>query len=83
MQHDNAKSWPYISSVSHQTPTLKEREAAMAPIKMNSQKLADKKSISEFWSAFSAGGGGGNRTESLPMMGSIAWPIGKHNWKLN
>ena len=43
-------------------------------------QLADKKRISEYWSDNSVNAGD-NPADFLPMMGSIAWPIGKHEQK--
>ena len=84
VQHDSAKCNPWIStirhvsSVRHETPAWKEPVKAMAPTKIHLPKLGDKNIISQFWSAFSEDGGD-DRMNSLPMMGSIFWPIGNHS----
>ena len=84
VQHDSAKCNPWIStirhvsSVRHETPAWKEPVKAMAPTKIHLPKLGEKNIISQFWSAFSEDGGD-DRMNSLPMMGSIFWPIGNHS----
>ena len=63
-------------TVKHQAPTRQEQKGAISQIKMHIQKRDVESFGSELFQD-----GGDNRSESLPMMDNIVWPIGTKHWK--